>query len=152
MIYLERPSGFISLFSAVGVFVESEGCILQLLRSDKKKSEPGKWGAPAGKIELNETAKAAAQRELCEEAGIAVMPDQLEFLKKVFVDYGHTCFEYSLFRLVFQFKPIVVLSSEHVAHVWIPPKYAQSLDLMKDEWECIQLVYACNKETKNEKQ
>lgn len=142
MIHLAPPAHFVPQFSAVGCFVETDsGDILQLLRSKSVKIEPEKWGAPAGKDEPNETPDVAMARELKEETGLIVSPDQLKHVKTFFIEYPGVKFTYDLFRLVYTFKPVIKLSDEHVAFVWIPPAYANSLALMEDEWECIKAVY-----------
>jgi len=141
MIYLEKPAGFRPGFRAVGCFVECKGDILLLLRAKDRKIEPGKWGCPAGRVEKNETPEIAMLRELKEEAGIVIAGNQLLFHSLLYVDYPQCSFEYSLFRCCFPFELEISLSFEHVAHTWIPPAYASSLDLMEDELKCINMVY-----------
>lgn len=141
MIYVEKPDGFAPDFSVAGVFVESKGEILQLLRVADRKIEPMKWGSPAGRIESGEDARTTTLRELKEETGLLVFSDQLVFVQQYFVEYPDCKFTYDVFRLLFPHSPEIILSHEHVAKVWIPPAFASSLDLMTDEWECICLVY-----------
>lgn len=142
MIYTEKPVGFVADFSAVGCFVESEGKILQLLRAGNAKIEPAKWGAPAGKIEKNETPGVAMVRELSEETGLLVLASQLRHISNFFVVYPSCKFIYHLYWMNFRFAPEIVLSNEHVGKVWIHPYMASSLKLMIDELECIKLAYA----------
>lgn len=137
----QMPEGFVRSFAAVGVFVECQGDILQLLRAPHLKVEPLRWGAPAGKVETGESSIEAAVRELREETGLVVSTSQLQVERFFYVVWPNVQFEYLLFKLIFPFKPEIKLSAEHVASAWIPPAFAKTLDLMTDEWECIEAVY-----------
>lgn len=142
MIFFEKPEGFESDFNAVGTFVEDgAGYILQLLRGRTAKIEPGKFGTPGGKSERNETQVEAAVRELLEETGLLVFPKQLRRVCTLYVDYGTAKFTYTIFSLMYSFRPEVKISHEHVANIWIKPSDAFLLPLMKDEGECIEIVY-----------
>ena len=142
MIYQEEPKGFVADLEVVGCFVEAKGNILQLLRPDNnKKAEPRKWGCVGGKIEEGEGPRTAMVREMREETSLNIFPSQLYFCKKFYVEYPACKFIYHIFKLKLPFRPEINLSMEHISYVWIPPAYANSLDLMQDEWECIKLVY-----------
>jgi isopentenyldiphosphate isomerase len=61
--------------------VNSLGEVLFQKRSMLKESFPGMWDvSSAGHIESNETSIAAAERELHEEIGVIVVPQDLRFL------------------------------------------------------------------------
>jgi len=141
MIYQEKPENFVVDFEAVGCFVQSGEKILQLLRSPEAKVEPLKWGCPAGKIENAETAETAMLRELREETGLRVAPSQLIFAKSFWVMYPESKFTYRIFRLTFLDIPLITLSPEHLAFVWIPLQGLSAIDLMQDELACAKLVF-----------
>lgn len=143
MIFLEKPKGFIPDFHAVGCFLEADGDILMLLRSEASRLEPRKWGVPAGKVEPGETVRRALMREIDEETGLIIVePTRFRFYRFVYIIYPFCRFYYHIFSLKFERKPEISLSKEHIDHVWVPPQEALKMsDLMLDEDYCIRLVY-----------
>lgn len=66
---------------AVGMWiVDRSGRIFLTRRSMEKSYAPGKWENPAGHVQAGETPVQAVIRELFEETGIAVSPEQVVFL------------------------------------------------------------------------
>ena len=56
---------------ALGLVIQ-DGKVLIVRRAKKETAESGvilEWGFPGGKVQLDETAEAAAVREVCEETG-----------------------------------------------------------------------------------
>ena len=94
----------------VGIILfNSSGQILITKRSFEKKGDPGKWENTAGSIIAGETSIQGAVRELFEETGIKVLPDDLFLLttinrnvKHCFVDVYITKKDIPLSELVFQ--------------------------------------------------
>ena len=63
---------------AVGVWiVDGEGCILLTQRSPEKRWAPGKWENTAGHAQAGEDCPAAMAREIREEIGLEIAPEQL---------------------------------------------------------------------------
>ncbi len=62
-VYEVRPQGFKATAEVAACYLEVDGKLL-LLECSSSKAESGKWGVPAGKIEMGETPKEAAKREL----------------------------------------------------------------------------------------
>ncbi|CAE6791344.1 MAG: NUDIX hydrolase [Nitrospira sp.] len=60
--------------AVIGVVVR-EGKVLLVRRNNPP--DAGKWGFPGGKIELGETLRVAAAREVKEETGLLVSPNQV---------------------------------------------------------------------------
>lgn len=60
-----------------GVIVVVEERVLLIEHGEGAGHVTGAWGIPAGAIDENETARAAAVRELAEEAGLRVDPEAL---------------------------------------------------------------------------
>jgi 8-oxo-dGTP pyrophosphatase MutT (NUDIX family) len=79
-----RPAGFPdpSAIPDVYVIVRRADTVLFLLRSGTGYKD-GQWGPPSGKVEIGETYREAAARELREETGISASPDQLGFIHVV---------------------------------------------------------------------
>ena len=63
--------------SARVIVVDDDGCVLPVRVLDKLDNKPPSWITPGGSIEGNESLSRAAARELREETGLAVAPDQL---------------------------------------------------------------------------
>ena len=81
-------------------------------------------------------------RELKEETGIDLPPEDLSLLKTVYVEFAGVSFVFNMFRAVLHDKPEVVLNArEHIESVWKTPEEALNLDLMEDAAECIELIY-----------
>jgi len=141
MIYRDIPENFNTKFEVVSCYLEHDGQILLLLRQDHK-SEGNKWGMPAGKIDQGESELKAIVRETREETGQEIPFDQFEYLSKVYVRYPDYDFIYHMFKAQLTDRPQVVLSEgEHKDYQWIAPQAALELDLVKDNQECILLVY-----------
>jgi isopentenyldiphosphate isomerase len=61
----------------------NKGQILLQLRSQNKDNHPGEWDiSAAGHVEAGETPLEAAIREVHEEIGLSVTPDQLKLIDK----------------------------------------------------------------------
>lgn len=62
------------------VILNTNNNILSQKRSKLKSTNPGKWGIFSGKVDLGETPKEAAVREVYEEIGIKLNEDELKIL------------------------------------------------------------------------
>jgi ADP-ribose pyrophosphatase YjhB (NUDIX family) len=65
------------------VDVRVGGAQLLLRRSFTDPSRPGEWDHPGGHIDPGETPEQAAVREVWEESGLRIRPEQLQFVRKV---------------------------------------------------------------------
>jgi 8-oxo-dGTP pyrophosphatase MutT (NUDIX family) len=141
MIYKNAPKNFNPKFSVVSCYVEHEGEILLLHRHDHK-SEGGRWGVPAGKIDQGENELEAMIREIKEETGQKVIAEELEYLSKVYVKYPEYHFIYHMFRVKLDKKTDVTLSaSEHKDYKWVVPQDALNLELVRDLDRCLKMSY-----------
>ena len=74
----EAPLAAGEYLLAVGVWiVDGEGCILLTQRSPEKRWAPGKWENTAGHAQAGEDCPAAMAREIREEIGLEIAPEQL---------------------------------------------------------------------------
>lgn len=68
--------------SSVVVVVRPDGKMLLIRRSRTDRWKPLHWNFPGGRVDLGEMPCVAAARELLEEAGISVSPNQLSLLMR----------------------------------------------------------------------
>lgn len=141
MLWTEKPEEFKPDMEVVGCFCEYDDNIV-LLKRHEDSFQPGRWGLPAGKVESGEDLGVAMARELKEETGIDLPPEDLSLLKTVYVEFAGVSFVFNMFRAVLHDKPEVALNArEHIESVWKTPEEALDLDLMEDAAECIELIY-----------
>jgi 8-oxo-dGTP pyrophosphatase MutT (NUDIX family) len=108
------------MIRAAGVMIVSAGGKVLFLRRSKSGDQAGKWCFPGGGIEGEETPKAAAIRELDEEAGVRAEPEHLTFwTRRVKDDVDFTTF---IVRNVVEFEPY--LNAEHTQYLWAEPHRA----------------------------
>lgn len=75
------PLGAGEYHLAVSIWtVNHSGCLLLTLRSPEKRSFPNLWENTAGSVLAGEDSRTAAVRELYEETGIRVLPQELCYL------------------------------------------------------------------------
>jgi 8-oxo-dGTP diphosphatase len=141
MIYKKEPKNFNPRFEVVSCFVEHDGDILLLHRQDHKP-EGNTWGVPAGKIDKEEQLLNAMVREMREETGLDMAPESFSYFDKVFVRFPEYEFIYHMFHTKLAQKPQITISSgEHKDFLWISPKKALDMNLMRDLDACITLFY-----------
>jgi mutator protein MutT len=107
-------------FCAAGCFCLHEGRVL-IIKRQAGKPYGLHWGIPTGKTEPGETPRQAMVRELAEEVGLAVAPEQLTELVTYVVEDGETVFEYVAFALELAAEPTLTLRRQEVARAdWTP--------------------------------
>lgn len=141
MIYTSKPKTFEPRFEVVSCYVQVEEEIL-LLKRLATKSQGGKWGLPAGKIDPNETSNQAMIREIFEETGLTVIEEDLNYSAKVYVQYSDIDFIYHMFSVNLKSKPeIKIRDTEHQEYKWITPLESLSLNLVEDLDACTKMFY-----------
>ena len=106
---------------AVGVIWDCQGQVLIAWR-DPKQDQGGCWEFPGGKVEAGETVSSALIRELCEEVGLSVRPEQIQPWMTITHDYG---------------QKIVELA---VCHVLDVQAQAQGLEGQEVRWASVETV------------
>jgi len=124
-----KPEGFIEAVETAACYLEIEGQLL-LLECSWFKSESGKWGVPAGKLEIGETPKQAAQRELFEETGILAKISDIHSFGCLYIRKPDIDYVYHLFQVTLKEKPVIQLSSEHSNYLWASQEEIERLPLM----------------------
>ncbi|HPS21186.1 MAG TPA: NUDIX domain-containing protein [Candidatus Paceibacterota bacterium] len=143
MIHKEKPENFVPDIEVVGCLVENNGKILLLHRHDHK-SQGGKWGIPAGKIDHrdNNDRKLAMIRELEEETGLIVNEEDLVFHKTFFVEYPDKkyFYHYHVINIKNDFD-VCIEENEHQNYCWATPEEALDMSLVLDEDYCLKDFY-----------
>ncbi|WP_244246934.1 NUDIX domain-containing protein [Nocardioides euryhalodurans] len=73
-------------FAGVGL-VDRQGALLLQERDEHPLLDPERWGFPGGHLEPGETFAQGAARELAEETGVLLAPDDLVLVDEVRVDH-----------------------------------------------------------------
>lgn len=106
-----------ALVLAKTVLQASDGTVLLLKRSQTAPRRPMEWDLPGGRLDEGEGILDAAIRELSEETGISLEPDNLHlaFTKTKVTEAGNTCW---LFFIAKVHNKNITLSPEHEEAVW----------------------------------
>lgn len=142
IIFREPLTDFKPKFTCAAVFVEAGDRILLLERQDHK-TEPGRWGHPAGKVESGERVADAARRELFEETGIAVNSEDLQFRCNAYVRYPEYDFIFAMYGVKMPAAPpVTIKSDEHKSFVWVTMPEAHGMDLVTGTHDCLNIYYS----------
>ena len=142
MIYQEQPDNFIPDIEVVACLIEFKGKIL-LLHRHNHKSEGGKWGIPAGKIDKEDKSRELALiREIFEETGLKLKEGEIDFYKTFYVVYPDKKYLYHYHKIKLdKIFDIVIEENEHQDFTWVTPEEALSMPLVLDEDYCIKDYY-----------
>jgi 8-oxo-dGTP diphosphatase len=136
-VHEKKPEGFTPQVQVAGCYLETDGKFL-LLQNAFWKSESGKWGVPAGKLDSNETPEIAAKRELFEETGISLpSPSQLQQMGSLYIRKPEVDYVYHLFKVQLDQIPNVHLSDEHQDYKWVTLKDVEEIPLMDGAREAL---------------
>ena len=129
-IFFKRPQDFIPAVETAGCFCEWDGKVLYLKRhADKPYGET--WGLPAGKIEKGENPRQAAVREVFEEVGIKLDPQNLQEVSIAYLDVNGLHYLFHSFRARLEKAPQIVLEPQaHTEAKWLTIEEALRLPLI----------------------
>lgn len=123
------PDGVYHVVVMVYTITRDEGKILVTQRS-RNKTYPLKWEVTGGSIIKGESAKEGACRELCEETGIEVRPENLIPLYEYTDDAKHVI--YHSYLNIIDEEPIVTLQvGETMDYKFIP--YEEFIEMVETE-------------------
>src|SRR5690349_6084904 len=135
------PADFVLQVEAAGCYCECQNKLLFLKRAEGRP-EPKTWCIPGGKLEKGENPLEAVVRELHEEAGVLLAPEQFEHIAKLYVRKPHSDHVFHIFRARLPDLPTVNLSlDEHEEAVWVTIDEALELELIPGGKEA--LSYYC---------
>jgi 8-oxo-dGTP diphosphatase len=141
MISRNKIENFNKKFDVVSVFIEHEGEILLLHRQDNKP-QGNTWAMVAGKVNNGEQLIDALVREVQEEIGLKVSPQDYKYFEGYYVRYPGYDYVYHVYHLPLKKKPVLDINlKEHKDHQWIKPEDALKLNLIQDEDSCIKWFY-----------
>lgn len=137
VVYETKPLGFKEDVEIAACYLEIDGQLL-LLECSPSKSEAGRWGVPAGKVEIGETPKQAAKRELFEETNIIVEDRDIHAISSLYIRKPNIDYVYHLFQIDLKIKPKVRLSFEHLNYLWATQEKIETLPLMAGAFGALQ--------------
>jgi 8-oxo-dGTP pyrophosphatase MutT (NUDIX family) len=141
MIYGAPPADFDPVFEIVSCYLEHDDRFL-LLHRRSDKSQGGKWGAVAGKVDDGESLEKSMAREIYEETGITTDLANLQSSGVQYVRWPDIDFVYHVFRYELSSCPKITLSpTEHIDYRWVTPKEALAIPLVDDMDSVIRLTH-----------
>ncbi len=144
-VHEKAPAEFSPRVHIAACYLEIDNRVL-FLQTAEGKSEAGKWGVPAGKLEKNETPRDAAIRELFEETGISLDPSsQIRSLGPLYIRKPELDYVFHLFKVQLPQAPNVRLSDEHQSYKWASSKDVEEMPLMAGAMQALQ-HYRCKNE------
>lgn len=125
------------LLVVAAVLINPQGEVLLAQRPEGKRLA-GKWEFAGGKVEDGETPELALVRELSEELGIEILPEDLEAFW--FLSHSYPEFDFHLLMPVYlcrkwQGTPQPL---EHSALCWAHPSSMHKLDMIEADGELVQ--------------
>ena len=141
MLHLTKPSDFNPKFVVTGGFLEHDGEFI-LLERHPDKPQPGTWGIPGGKVDEGETLAEGLIREVWEETGITLLPEQMGDAIATYVQFPEYDFAYHMFRIHLPARPTITIDpTAHTQYTWQKPTTSKELPLIQDLDTCIDIVY-----------
>ncbi len=141
MISNQIPENFNRKFDVVSCFLEHDGKVLMLHRQDQKP-QGNTWDMPAGKVHDNESVNEALSREVEEELGIKINPENFEYSRKFYVKYPEYHYIYHVLTLKIDKMPEIKLNlEENKGFTWLKPEEALKLNLIEDEDTVLKVCY-----------
>jgi|SRR3989344_5532290 len=141
MIFTTPPSDFNPRFHVVSCALEHDGEILLLKRTGDDDEWGTTWCMPGGEIEEGEREIEALLREVREETGLELSPDDATFVAKTYIRHGGFDVVHNFFNVRLEKRFDVRINSEHTEFSWMAPEAALTLELLPDTDGYIKLLY-----------
>lgn len=140
MLHPKPPKDYVANMEVASCIIESEWEILLVQRS-ADRTFPKKWTEPGGKIEARESSNDAMMREVLEETGIHINPQDTKLLFKKYLSFWAMNLTIDFYFCSFKSKPEVSINHEHLAYKWVSPSAALEMDLIEDLHLVIKEIY-----------
>jgi len=114
---------------ALNLVLDKKRRLLMLRRSPEAKLSPNQWGLPAGKIELGESPREAAEREITEEIGNAHSTKCIRYFGPIKDTYYGGRYEIHLFQHEWE-QGKITLNEEHTEYAWVSKEQISAMDVM----------------------
>ena len=129
-VFLSSPKGFVSDLTVVGCYCQFQDTFLLLKRHPKCFSGE-KWCLPGGKLEEGESRIEGARRELHEEVGIDLVPQNLSHFLTFYLDRGDLQYDFTVYHCSFNEKPpLEIHLIEHTEARWVTHDEVSKLPLI----------------------
>lgn len=130
-VFRTPPQSFDTRFYGSGCYCECQGKLLFLKRHPEKR-DGGTWCIPGGGGENGETPAQTVIRELFEEIGIHVEPNEIEPLSTFYIRLPELEYIFHTFRMSFAQRPSITLAlDEHTEARWVSVEEAMQLPLIR---------------------
>ena len=118
----------------VGALIVCGDQFLIIKRTATDDFLPDLWEFPGGHVEPTETIPEALVRELKEEIGLQITPEEAKLIGiwEEFMEPEQTRYLQINYRLTFPTRPDIVLSAEHVAYDWTDADDPRLDNFLKD--------------------
>ena len=136
LVSTERPEVFKAKVSVSSCIIRCEDKILFIRNAGAWK---GKWSLPGGIAEGDESPMQTLIREVSEELDLQISGQR--FLRRLFLtnpSYGD--YEINYFEVLFNTKPDIRLSDEHLESGWFSCEDYSKLDLIPGVKDSLQMV------------
>ncbi len=126
---------------AVGAIVIKDGRVLLVKRSQPPSK--GLWAIPGGRVELGETLKEAAEREIMEETGLTIRAGNPVYTFEVIKrdDAGRIRFHYVIVDLMADYLSGELNASDDASEArWVSPEELDGLSVSESTKEVLKDV------------
>lgn len=114
-----------------------------MLHRHNHKSQGGKWGVPAGKVDKDDKSRELALiREIFEETGLKLKEKNINFHKTFYVVYPDKKYLYHYYKTELDnIFGVIIEKNEHQNFIWATLEEALNLPLVMDEDYCLKDYY-----------
>jgi 8-oxo-dGTP pyrophosphatase MutT (NUDIX family) len=140
LVFEAPPPHFVPKVEVAGCYCDFKGKVL-ILKRHPQRPQGGSWGLPAGKLEQGESPSDGVLRELFEETGLGLKPEDVQFLGSLYVRHPDLDFIFHIFYKHFNSLPEVILGlEEHLEARWVTIEEALALPLISGGGEVLYYV------------
>ena len=136
-ISFEKPDNFHASVEVAGCYCECEDKIL-FLKRHPDKPHGDTWTIPGGKLEPGETPRQGAAREVFEEAGILITPDELHAIDALYFRSEQDYIFHRFYKRFANLPAIDLELTEHIQARWATISEALALPLIKGGREALE--------------